>query len=73
MQRRNVVVRTLDYLNDERRNVAINRIWKTSSTQRIRLSLLDEIRAWYDAELTKIDTVLKQVNEPSARSEKSTQ
>ena len=71
MQRRNVVVRTLVYVNDERKNLKTNPPWKPSLTQRKRLNLLDEIYGWYDAELKKINAVLERApDEP--HSEKNT-
>ena len=58
MQRRKVVVRTLDYLNAEQKIVDTNRQWKNPSAQRNRRRLLDEIHGWYHIELKKIEIVL---------------
>jgi hypothetical protein len=71
-QRRNLVVRTLDYLNDERKIVKTNRTWKSPVTQRKRSDLLDEIQGWYDAELKKINEVLERMNEQRTGFEKNT-
>jgi hypothetical protein len=64
MQRRNVVVRTLDYIDAERRTVATNRQWENPAARRNRTRLLDRIRGWYHTELRKIDTVLDRLNHP---------
>ena len=63
MQRRNVVVQTLAYLNDQRNMLKTGRLWKIPSVQRRRLSLLDEIHSWYDTELRKISAVLESQDE----------
>lgn len=65
-KRRGIVVRTLEYLNAERKIVDASRVWITPSAQRRRRDFLDEIHAWYDAELKKINSVLERLNEPCA-------
>jgi hypothetical protein len=70
MQRRKVVVRTLDHLDAEREIVDTNRQWKSPSTQRKRRRLLDEIHGWYGKELKKIDMVLERLNHSSNHVEK---
>jgi hypothetical protein len=65
MRRRKVVVRTLDYLEGERRIMATNRQWRNPSAPRNRQRLLAQIHGWYDVELKKIDTVLDRLNHPS--------
>lgn len=67
LQRRRVVMRTLDYLEAEREIVDTNRQWKTPSTQQKRRRLIDEIHDRYDQELNKIDTVLDRLNDTSNR------
>ncbi len=63
-QRRNIIVRTLDYLDGERRNLDVNRVWIAPSSQRKRRDFLDEIHAWYDAELKQINAALEHLDEP---------
>jgi len=62
MQRRKVVVRTLDYLDSERNIVDTNWQWKNPSAQRNRRRLLDEIHGWCDIELKAIDMTLDRLN-----------
>jgi hypothetical protein len=62
-QRRNVVVQTLAFLNDQRNKLKTGRPWKIPPEQRRRLNLLDEIHAWYDTELRKINAVLESQDE----------
>jgi hypothetical protein len=62
-KRRVAVVRTLDYLAAERRQVDTNRRWSSSSTQRRRRDLLAKVHGWYAAELMKIDRVLARLSE----------
>lgn len=64
VQRRRVVVRTLDYLDAEREIVDANREWKTPSSQRERRHFLDEVHGWYDRELKNIDIVLDRLGTP---------
>lgn len=73
MRRRKVVVRTLEFLDAERKIVNTNEQWKSLSTQRKRMRLLDEIHGWYDKEVKKIDTVLGRLSQPSTRFEKKLQ
>jgi hypothetical protein len=63
-QRRNIIVQTLDYLDAERRNLDVNRVWIAPSSQRKRRDFLDEIHAWYDAELQQINAALEHPDEP---------
>ena len=63
MQRRKVVIRTLDYLDSERKIVDTNRQWKNPSTQQNQRRLLDEIHSWYDIELKKIEMVLDRLKD----------
>lgn len=65
MQRRRVVVRTLGYIDAERKIVDSNRQWMSPSTQRSRRRLLAEIRGWYDKELKKIDRVIEHLDQPA--------
>jgi hypothetical protein len=67
MRRRKVVVRTLEYVDGERKTVDDNRVWKSASAQQKRKNLLEKIRGWYDKEAKKIDTVLARISEPSER------
>ena len=67
LRRRKVVVRTLEYLDAERKIVDSNTEWRSPSAQRKRKRLLDEIHAWYDTEVKKIDSVLARLNQPSGR------
>lgn len=62
MKRREVVLRTLDYLDDERKMVDANRQWTSPSAQRSRRRLLDEIHGRYDTELKTIDVTLRRLN-----------
>jgi hypothetical protein len=62
-QRRNVVVQTLAFLNDQRNKLKTGRPWKIPPAQRRRLNFLDEIHAWYDTELRKINAVLESQDE----------
>jgi hypothetical protein len=66
-RRRKVVVRTLRYLDAERKIVEANRQWKSPSARRSRRRLVEQIRSWYDAELKRIDTVLDRLEHPSIR------
>ena len=65
MERRQVVVRMLDYLDAERNIVESNRQWKDPSAQPNRRRLLDEVRGWYDQEVKEIDVALDRLNQPS--------
>ncbi|HXV81734.1 MAG TPA: hypothetical protein VEG60_17775 [Candidatus Binatia bacterium] len=70
VQRRKVVMQTLDYLEGERNIVDANQQWKNPSVQHNRRRLLDQIHDWYDEELKKIDMTLDRLNQPSNRLEK---
>lgn len=63
-RRRKVVVRTLNYLDAERKIVDTNGQWENPWVQRNRMWLLDKIHRWYDKELKKIDTVLGRLSQP---------
>jgi len=65
MQRRNVVVRTLVYLDTERNRVDANRQWGNRSAQPSRRRLLDEVYVWCDKEVKKIDMTLDRLHDPS--------
>jgi hypothetical protein len=65
MRRRKVVVRTLEYVDSERKIVDSNQVWKTPRAQQKRKNLLDRIHRWYDEEAKKIDMVLARMSEPA--------
>jgi hypothetical protein len=67
MRRRKVIVRTLEYVDGERKIVDSNQVWKTSRAQQKRKNLLDKIHGWYDKEAKKIDMVLARMSEPARR------
>jgi hypothetical protein len=64
-RRRKVVVRTLEYVDGERKTIDSNRIWKSPSAQQRRRSLLNKLHGWYDKEAKKIDMVLARLSEPA--------
>jgi hypothetical protein len=66
MRRRKVVVRTLKYLDSERKVVDTNRQWKNSLVRENRRRLLDNLYGWYDLELEKIDAVLDRLTAPQS-------
>jgi hypothetical protein len=66
MRRRKVVVRTLKYLDSERKVVDTNRQWKNSLVRGNRRRLLDNLYGWYDLELEKIDAVLDRLTAPQS-------
>jgi hypothetical protein len=69
MRRRKVVVRTLKYLDSERKVVDTNRQWKNSLVRGNRRRLLDNLYGWYDLELEKIDAVLDRLTAPQSSRE----
>lgn len=57
-KRRKVVARTLGYLAAERARIDANRRWISSSVERRRKALLDEVHGWYHGELKRINVIL---------------
>jgi hypothetical protein len=64
-RRRKVVLRTLQYVDGERRAVEGNSVWKSAAAQQRRKKLLDKVHGWYDKEAKKIEMVLVRISEPS--------
>jgi RNA polymerase-binding transcription factor DksA len=59
--RRNQILTTLSYVNEQRREVEQNTEWKDAAAQRRRRILLSELNHWYLAAIGQIEEALVRI------------